>query len=361
MKIYKNIFTDLISPQNLFRAWAEFKKGKTRRKDVILFEFNLEKNIFNLHQQLKNKTYRHQSYTSFYINDPKQRHIHKATVRDRIVHHAVFLALTPIFEATFIYDSYSCRKGKGTHKGVRNLNKILRKMSRNNTQSCFALKCDLKKFFKSVNHQTLLAIIKRKIKDIDVLWLIDEIIESFNPGLPIGNLTSQLFANVYLNELDQFVKHKLKIRHYLRYTDDFVLIGNSVNLLEKQLNKIRSFLKNYLQLDFHPKKIILKKFHQGTDFLGYIQFPHYRILRPKTKRRILKKVGKGISEQSLQSYLGVLSHANSFKLSEEIKNTFWFAKTKNPPVDIKGRFNIDYSPPSKNYDGWMDGWMDGWK
>lgn len=214
-------------------------------------------------------------------------------------------------------------ENKGTHKAVEKLGDILKKLSKNNHKDCFALKCDVKKFFASVYHGILISIIEKRIKDGDAMWLIKEIVESFSPGLPIGNLTSQLFANIYLNELDQFVKQKLRIPFYLRYTDDFVLVDNSKERLDYWLSDIGKFLLERLKLELHPKKVILCKYYQGVDFLGYVQFPNHRILRQKTKRRILDRVNLGISEKSLQSYLGVLSHANSYELSEKIKNLFW--------------------------------------
>ncbi len=307
----------------MFSAWTEFRKGKRGKKDVAVFEYNLEKNIFELRRELTGRAYRHGPYHGFYINDPKQRHIHKALVRDRLVHHAVFSVLNPIFERGFIYDSYSCRLSKGTHGGVARLAGILRRASRNNTRPCFALKCDIKKFFESVNHDILIDILKKRIEDEKTIWLLNVIIRSFPRGLPIGNLTSQLFANIYMNELDQFVKHKLRIPFYLRYTDDFVIVHHSQRDLEIWLGEIRSFLEKRLGLELHPHKVVLRKYHQGVDFLGYVQFPHYRILRSKTKRRILAKVRRGVSEEALQSYLGVLSHANAHKLAGRVKNDFW--------------------------------------
>lgn len=209
---------------------------------------------------------------------------------------------------------------------MERLKKLLRQVSQNNTVPCFVLKCDVKRFFQSINHQVLFQIIQRKIQDKLALNLVKEIIESFNPGLPIGNLTSQLFANIYLNELDQFIKHKLKIPFYLRYTDDFIIISDSRHKLISELKKISEFILLNLKLELHPNKIFLKKYHQGIDFLGYIQFPNYRTIRTKTKRRIIKKIGLGISEQSLQSYLGVLSHADCHNFSENIKNISWLNK-----------------------------------
>lgn len=349
MKIYKNVFEQIISLENLFLAWDRFKVGKQRKRDVQEFEWRLEENIFQLHRDLKYRRYKHGPYTSFYISDPKQRHIHKAAVRDRVLHHAVLSVLNPIFESTFIPTSFSCRKGKGTHKGVAILESMIRKVSRNYSRLCLALKCDIKKFIATVDHQILLNIIQRKIKDDKAIWLLSEIIKSFNSpypalfkrkGLPIGNLTSQLFANIYLNEFDQFIKHRLKVKHYVRYTDDFVVVADNRRYLQGLLAPIHSFLGSRLALELHKKKIIMRKHHQGVDFLGYILLPHYRALRSKTKQRIFRKLRQRIDEykrrrisrqtieQSLQSYLGVLSHANTYRLSQNIKNQFWFWLTE---------------------------------
>lgn len=227
MKTYSDIFDHIISPENLFSAWDEFKKGKQNKSDVQQFEFNLEKNLFQLHRDLKDKTYRHGPYKGFYISDPKVRHIHKATVRDRVLHHAVFKILNTIFESTFIPNSFSCRISKGTHKGVEALENMTRKIVRNGTAPCYVLKCDIQKFFDTVDHGILLSILRKQIKDEDAMRLFEEIIESFPKGLPIGNLTSQIFANIYMNEFDQFVKHELKIKYYVRYTDDFAVASDN--------------------------------------------------------------------------------------------------------------------------------------
>ena len=178
MKIYWNLFDDIISLENLFKAWEEFRKGKQSKPDVQHFERNLEENIFKLHLDLVNKTYKHGPYHSFYIQDPKQRLIHKATVRDRVLHHAIFAKLNPIFEPTFISHSFSCRIGKGTHKGVEAVTKMLRQVSGNGTKPCFVLKGDIRKFFQSVNHARLLEILARKVKDPDVLWLLREVVNT---------------------------------------------------------------------------------------------------------------------------------------------------------------------------------------
>lgn len=321
-------YQELTSINDLFQAWTEFRKGKRKRKDVQQFERNLENNLFELYSKLKTKTYRHGDYQSFYVQDPKQRHIHKAYVKDRVIHHLLYKYLYSLFDKNFIYDSYSCRLNKGTHKGVKRLVKLTRIVSKNYTKPCWALKLDIKKFFASVDHQILLSLLKRKIKDQEILCLLKEVIESFPKGIPLGNLTSQVFANIYLNELDQFIKHHLRIKHYLRYADDFILVSYS-NDLNHWIKRIKDFLWNKLKLEIHPNKIILRKLDWGIDFLGYIVLPRYILPRTKTKKRIFKKLSGKIDQsinlnQSLQSYLGYLSHADSFKLMEELKNLVYY-------------------------------------
>ncbi|MBI4157289.1 hypothetical protein HY502_00365 [Candidatus Woesebacteria bacterium] len=184
MKIYKNVFEKIVSLENLFLSWNNFRHDKRKRFDVQQFEFNLEKNLFKLHKDLKNQTYKHGFYKPFYIQDPKQRLIHKAEVRDRVIHHAIFRVLNPIFEESFIPNSFSCRIGKGIHKGVEVLRRILRKVSRNNTRACFALKCDIKKFFDSIDHEILLKILGKRVKDEKAMWLLSQVIDSFSVTPP---------------------------------------------------------------------------------------------------------------------------------------------------------------------------------
>lgn len=325
-KLNDDIFEKIISLENFFSAWQEFSRGKMKKSDVLEFKNNLEDNIFNLHRELKNRTYQHSHYTAFNVCDPKLRRIHKANVKDRVLHHAIFRILYPIFDQNFTFDSYSCRTGKGTHKAVKRLEKFAIKLSQNNRRNIFALKCDIKKFFDSVDQEILLKIIKRKIQDQNAIWLIEKIVKSFQKGIPLGNVTSQLFANIYLNELDQFIKHDLKEKYYLRYCDDFAILSDSEKHLQNLISKINNFLQEKLKLNLHPNKIIIRKFHQGIDFLGYVVFPHHKILRTKTKRRMMKKIkNKKLDlqnnlicenhfNQSLQSYLGVLKHCEGHKI-----------------------------------------------
>ena len=179
MRTYSNLFTEVTAPQGLFVAWEEFRKGKANKLDVQRFEWELEQNVFQLHRELTSKSYRHGPYHGFRIADPKPRHIHKATVRDRVVHHAVFTVLNRVFEPTFIADSFSCRQGKGTHKGVARVQTMIRQVSQNGTHPCYALKCDIKKFFDTVDHDILLNILRRRIRDQDFLWLLEEIIGGY--------------------------------------------------------------------------------------------------------------------------------------------------------------------------------------
>jgi retron-type reverse transcriptase len=259
------------------------------------------------------------------------------------VHHAVFRILYPLFDSDFIFDSYSCRQGKGTHWAVLQLEKFTQNVSRNYRQACFALKCDVSKFFASVDHQILKSLIARRISDSRALDLIYKIIDSFftsvdqresKKGLPIGNLTSQLFANIYLNKLDRFIKHKLRVRYYLRYTDDFILVHKDESFLKEFIPKINNYLHRQLKLKLHPGKIILRKLCQGIDFLGYVVLPHHKVLRTKTKRRMFKNlkikfqqyqqgmISKKTFYQTSQSYLGLLNHCNSRRLKEGFKRQF---------------------------------------
>ena len=179
MKVYKHLYDRIISTENLFEAWNMFKRDKRNRPDVEAFEKNAEYELFKLGRELRAKYYRHGPYRMFLIHDPKLRRIHKATVRDRVLHHAIFRVLNPIFEPTFIPTSFSCRVSKGTHKGVEYVARTLRAVSKNGTEPCYALKCDVRKFFDSIDHDILLGILEKRILDPDTRWLMREIIGSY--------------------------------------------------------------------------------------------------------------------------------------------------------------------------------------
>ena len=274
------------------------------------------------------RSYDHGSYESFKINDPKPRDIHKATVRDRLLHHAVYRVLYPYFDRKFIYDSYSCRCNKGTHRAHSRFLHFFNKASYNNRKTCWVLKCDIRKFFASIDHAVLSQILKRHIVDEDVLGLIGNVVGSFEStakgkGLPLGNLTSQLLVNIYMNEFDQWMKHAMKIRYYIRYADDFVILSRDKNVPLELTAKIGEFLEERLMLSLHPDKVYIKTFSSGIDFLGWVHFPTHKTLRTSTKRRMFKKLkSAGDNENVIQSYLGLLSHGNARKLQLQINREF---------------------------------------
>ncbi len=257
------------------------------------------------------------------ICDPKQRQIHKAIVRDRLVHQVVVSAIEPLFEKQFIFDSYSCRIGKGTHAGVARLGLFLRQASRNNTSKVYVLKCDVRQFFASIDHEILMRHIEANIDDEQTLELLRTILLSHNAetgkGIPLGNVTSQLFANIYLHELDWFMKQTLGIKHYLRYCDDFVIVSIDRFYLQSLIEPIRQFLMNALKLELHPTKLSIRSWDQGIDFLGYVSRPYATSIRTRTKKRMLARV----TEDNLSSYLGICSHANGYRLSQVVRLVAW--------------------------------------
>ncbi|MFA6548208.1 MAG: reverse transcriptase/maturase family protein [Candidatus Magasanikbacteria bacterium] len=343
------MFNELITLENIFCAWYGFKKGKQNKPDVLMFERNLEDNLFGLYENLTMKTYHHQGYHTFHIYDPKFRVINKATVRDRVVHHLVFNYLEQIFQPTFIERSYACQRGKGIHRSVQDVRAVLRYASKNYTRVVWSLKMDIKKFFASVDHDVLFELIKKKIFDKEILWLLEEIIKSFTSpdqigkGVPIGNLTSQIFSNIYLSELDYFVKSNLQENFYFRYADDFIFLHPDRQHLERLENKICAFVSNNLKLTVHPNKIIYRKLGQGIDWLGYVLLPYHSVLRTSTKKRMFKKIKRKVDmcnygllsaeklSSSLESYFGLLKHCNGYKIEQKLRNEFWlnFAFDKN--------------------------------
>ncbi|MDO8443793.1 MAG: reverse transcriptase/maturase family protein [Candidatus Azambacteria bacterium] len=324
MKIQlRHNFESIISIDNLLEAWKEFIRGKRNKKDVQEFSLCLMDDIITLHQELASGIYRHGSYQAFNISDPKPRNIHKASVRDRLLHHAIYRILYPFFDKTFIADSYSCRKNKGTHKAINRFKYFAARVSKNNTKTCWVLKCDIKKFFANINHEVLLNILEQYISDKDILWLLDKVISSFHSvcpgvGLPLGNLTSQLFVNIYMNEFDQFVKHKLKIRYYIRYADDFVVLSDNRKELEDLVFPISEFLSEKLKLQLHPNKVSIETLNSGVDFLGWVNFPEHRILRTAAKRRMFRRIEESPTPETLNSYLGLLRHGNTYRLQKEL-------------------------------------------
>ncbi|MBU0613344.1 reverse transcriptase/maturase family protein [Patescibacteria group bacterium] len=313
-------YNDIICLDNLLLAWQEFIRGKKDKQDVQAFSRQLIDNIILLHQDLANFDYQHSGYIAFNISDPKPRNIHKPSVRDRLLHHAIYRVLYPFFDRTFTADSYSCRNYRGTHKATSRFRSMVYQVSKNNTRTCWILKCDIKKFFASIDHNILKDILSNYIPDKNILCLLNKVIDSFdlgeNKGLPLGNLTSQLFVNVYMNEFDQYVKHKLKQKYYIRYADDFVFMSDNENDLLNIIKPVQRFLSEKLQLQIHPEKTFLRTLASGVDFIGTAHFTKHRVLRTKTKKRILQLA----NHKNLPSYLGVLKHSDTYDLQNLLLN-----------------------------------------
>lgn len=327
MKKFGLAYEDIVSTDNLLEAWWEFLRGKRGKRDVQEFSLRLMDNILALSRVLVNQAYDHGGYIAFNISDPKPRNIHKATVRDRLLHHAIYRQLYPFFDKVFSADSFSCRLNKGTHKAVSRFRDFGYKVSWNNTRTAWVLKCDIRKFFENIDHQVLLSILKLRISDERVIWLLGRVIDSFHSkhpgvGLPLGNLTSQLLVNIYMNEFDQFIKHDLKVKYCIRYADDFVIFSENKDWLENLISKITEFLSERLRLELHPKKVFIKTLASGVDFLGWVSFVDYRVLRTATKRRMFAKLKIDSRPEVSSSYLGLLGHGNTCKLREMVNNRF---------------------------------------
>jgi retron-type reverse transcriptase len=326
MAVCIHTYQDIISLENLLLAWREFIQGKKNKKDVQLFQRNLMQNVIDLHDNLRNKKYKHSPYEAFKIEDPKPRDIHKASVRDRLLHHAIYRKLYPYFDKQFIHDSYSCRINKGTHKALTQFKNYSNKVSQNHTKTVWILKCDVRKFFASIDQEILLTMLSKYIQDVDILNLLKTIIQSFQSiekgqGLPLGNLTSQLLVNIYMNEFDQHMKHVLKTKYYIRYADDFVIMSDDKKYLELVLTDVKRFLVEKLKLQLHPYKVFIKTLYSGMDFLGWVHFPKHRVLRTVTNRRMFKKLSDEPREETIQSYIGLLSHGDTYGLTQRVIDT----------------------------------------
>ncbi len=324
MKKFIKNYNEIISISNLLSAWEKFLLGKRKRVDVAIFQRRLMDNLFNLYHDLKEKSYQHGDYQAFKISDPKPRNIHKAAVRDRLLHHLLYQETYQYFDQRFINDSYSCRLDKGTHRAVRRLADFGNKVSGNNCRTVWVLKCDIKNFFASIDHRVLKSVLYKHIDDRDLLWLFEQVIDSFstsgkiNIGLPLGNLTSQLLVNIYMNEFDQFVKRVLKSKYYIRYADDFLFLSDNKKELITWQPKLEEFLNKQLSLNLHFKKTFIKTLASGVDFLGWVQFSEHRTLRTTIKRRMLKKIRQNNNATTLASYSATLKHGNAYKLIERV-------------------------------------------
>lgn len=307
-----------ISLANVWRSWYRFRGGKRHTLELEHFLYYLERNLKQLWQELDSSTYRHGPYEKFIVTDTKRREISVALIRDRIVHRLLYDYLYLVYDTTFIYDAWSCRKDKGLLGAIERTEKFLRAYPHS-----FIWRADITKFFDSVDRSVLKRTMERKIKDPIAQKLLYEIIDSYpdpasykksalpHPkGIPIGNLTSQIFANIYLNELDRFVKHDLKPLGYTRYGDDFILIGSSQSELEASRNKVNDFLKVNLRLDINPKNDIMVKAKNGIHFLGVDIFPYGRRLRSRN----VKQAMNNLTASNLSSYYGLVYKHQKLKV-----------------------------------------------
>ena len=339
MRRHGYFWETLVSFENLYAAARKARRGKRAKAAVERFEFDLERNLAELRQLLLERTYRPGPFHSFTISDPKPRLISAAPYRDRIVHHALCNVLEPIFERSFIFDSYACRRGKGTHAALDRYTAFARK-------NRYVLKCDVRKFFPSVDHEILRKLLSRKVKDSDVLWLVGLVVEHSNPqepvsgffpgddlftsverrrGIPIGNQTSQFFANVYLDPLDHFVKDRLGCRCYVRYCDDFVILDNDKRRLAEIRDAIEDFLLG-LRLWLHPKKRSISRVEDGLRLLGCRVWPDHRRLdrsgvvrfcrRLRTYQRLyaLGRLSGEELTQRIRAWIGHACHADTWRL-----------------------------------------------
>jgi len=335
MKTYHDLYDEIISLPNLYRAYFEAKKGK-KNKDFREFDKNLTDNLAILHEDLVSLNYIPSEYNVFYVQDYKTRKILAPAFRDHIVHHAIYFYLNEIYEKHFIFDSCACRKEKGTHFGLKRLKSFVNK---HNVEDYFA-KCDISKYFYSIDHFVLKRIFSKRIKDEKLLWILGKIIDSHfeytisahikNPdsfvqkkGIPIGNLLSQLFANVYLNELDNFVKEDLGVKHYVRYVDDFVILDSEKNRLKDIILKIKRFLRDKLFLTLKDSKVQINKIKFGVDFIGYVVFKKFIRVRSRNYRRFKKRMSLKVNnfergfvsydelKDSYSSYFAHLDYTNS--------------------------------------------------
>jgi len=344
MKRYGNIYFQIIEFENVLIAAKKAQKGKRFRDNVLEFNDNLEAELTQLQAELTNKTYKPGAYRTFYIKEPKARMISAAPYKDRVVHHALCNIILPLIEPTFIADSYANRVSFGTHKALHRFTQFAR-------NSRYILQCDIQKYFPSIDHEILKSILRRKIKCRDTLWLIDTIIDNSNEqlpvveyfrgddlltplqrlrGLPVGNLTSQIFANVYLNGFDHFVKEKLHVQKYLRYVDDFSLFSDDWNFLFDSRIAIEEYLATKLRLKIHPIKSQLFETKQGANYVGFRILPSCIRVRTENLRRARRrlkfmqrkcnqgKINQDKVSQSIQSWFAHLEHGDTWRLRQQI-------------------------------------------
>lgn len=319
MKRTGNLYQKICSLDNLILAESKARKGKSKHKDIIKFDLNKDNNLLKLHKLLINKSFKNSEYHVFTIFEGKERRIYKLPYYpDRIVHHAIMNILEPLFVSSFTSNTYSCIKGRGIHKGLVDVNNALN--DKDNTQYC--LKLDISKFYPNVDHDILKQLLRKKFKDKDLLYLLDEIIESA-PGLPIGNYLSQFLANFYLTYFDHWIKEELKVKYYFRYCDDLVILSSNKKELHELRIKIQEYLKANLKLKIKSNYQVFPIKDRGLDFLGYKSYHDYILLRKSIKLRFIKMIKYNYNNKSIASYNGWLSWSNSKNLIHKyIKNEY---------------------------------------
>ncbi|MDE1810545.1 MAG: group II intron reverse transcriptase domain-containing protein [Candidatus Micrarchaeota archaeon] len=353
MRTYANLYQRLCSYDNLLLAYRKARKGKAQKDYVIDFEPDLERNLLLLKGELERLEYSPEPIATFILRDPKTRRIGASSFRDRVVHHALCNVIGPIFESRFIYDSFANQQGKGTHRAILRFEEFTRRVSRNAGRARsgqqkllgsgksygYVLKADIKHYFDTVDQGILMQIISKRIKDARVIWLVGVILRNHRcdapgKGMPIGNLTSQFFANVYLDELDQFVKHRLGVRYYIRYVDDFVILHRDRKALQLLRGEIQHFLVSDLRIELHPDKTRVVPLDRGITFLGFRVFPLYRLLKKSNARRIwrrmdrLKRIyaaGEMSAEQvsrSIEGWLGYARFADTYNLRRRVESRY---------------------------------------
>ena len=317
---------------NVQKAYNKARKCKRHRKDVLIFTKDKEENLDKVREDILNLAYEPSEYHYFKVYEPKERQIMALPFYDRVVQHAINNVLEPIFDKRFISQSYACRKGKGMHAASDTLKEWLYEWNKYHPdQPLYAIKADIHHYFQSIDHAILKTEIRKVIKDAGVLALLDRIIDHNGNmpdgvGIPVGNLTSQLFANIYLDALDQFIKHELGVEAHIRYMDDFVILSPDKEQLRSWLAQIEQFLREELKLEFNPKTTILAA-KNGIDFVGYKHRATHRKVRKDSIKRIKRTIkkcesGKITKEQlqkSIQSWTGHAGHADSYNLRKKIE------------------------------------------
>lgn len=313
-----------LSLSNIWGSWFKFKRGKKSSREIEWFNYYLENNLHKLCVELNNERYKHSGYRNFIVIENKQREISVASVRDRVVHRLLYEYLVEIYDKTFIFDVWSCRKGKGLLEAIERAQKFLKKYS-----DGYVWRADVKKFFDNIDHDILTQILSFRTTDNKAIKILKEVIGSYSTncrervkGVPIGNLTSQIFANIYLNELDRFVKHFIKPQAYLRYGDDFIIISENLDQLKQIREKTTNFLRERLQLKINAKNDIMIKTKWGLKFLGVWIFPKGRKLNKRNWRRAREKV----NARNVSSYSGLVKQHSKQK---RIKEFNWIILEKS--------------------------------